>query len=284
MSLTPLPEMLIETLVRNALAEDLGHGGDVTTDSIVPPERKWKGVFVPRKSGIVAGIDCARMAFKLLDKNMAFDVKVGDGGIAKLGGPIALVHGNARAVLTAERVALNFLCHLSGIATATRHMVDAVKPHKARIRCTRKTTPGLRVLEKYAVRAGGGVNHRFGLDDAVLIKDNHIAIAGSVTAAVYRAREGVGTAMTLDLEVDNLDQLQQALDLPINGVLLDNMDTTTLKKAVEMVGGRFTTEASGGVTIETVNAIAATGVDFIAVGSLTHSAPVLDIGLDETSI
>jgi nicotinate-nucleotide pyrophosphorylase (carboxylating) len=281
MLIAPLPDLLIEPLVRNALAEDLGRAGDITSNAVVMPERKWKGAMVARKAGVVAGLACAHMAFRLMDASAEFEIREADGSIAKLGGAIATVHGHARAILAAERVALNFLCHLSGIATATRHLVEAVKPHKARICCTRKTTPGLRVLEKYAVRAGGGSNHRFGLDDAILIKDNHIAIAGGVRTAVTRTKEVAGRLVKIELEVDTLEQLEHALDLPIDTVLLDNMDVLTLQQAVQMVGGRFATEASGGVTIDNVQAIAATGVDFIAVGAITHSAPILDIGLDE---
>lgn len=281
--LTPLPDTLIEPLVRDALAEDLGGIGDITTDTIIPPERMWKGALVARKPGIVAGLDLARMAFRLTDASIAFDVVMPDGAAVKPKDTIAVIHGPAKPIITAERVALNYLCHLSGIATATHNLVEAVKPHKARICDTRKTTPGLRALEKYAVLAGGGINHRFGLYDAVLIKDNHIAVAGGVREAVLKARAKVGPSVKIELEVDTLDQLQQALDLPIDIVLLDNMDVATLKKAVEMVGGRFVTEASGGVTLETVAAIASTGVDRISVGAITHSAPILDIGLDEAS-
>ncbi len=285
MPLTPLPEIMIELLVRNALAEDLGRAGDITTDAIIPVRQKWKGALVARQGGIVAGLDLARLAFRLIDSAIIFSAKKSDGDVLKPKDIIATIQGPARGIITAERVALNFLCHLSGIATATHNLVKAVKPHKARLCCTRKTTPGLRLIEKYAVRAGGGSNHRFGLDDAVLIKDNHIAAAGSVRDAVLRARASVGHLVKVELEVDTLDQLQEALDLPDNvspdAVLLDNMPPAKLKKAVAMVKGRFTTEASGRVTLDTVKAIAASGVDVISVGWITHSAPILDIGLDE---
>jgi nicotinate-nucleotide pyrophosphorylase (carboxylating) len=283
MLLPPLADTLIEPLVRYALAEDLGGKGDITTDAIIPPDRKWQGALVARQAGIIAGIDCARMAFRLMDFSAAFEALKPDGVKVQAGEVIARIEAHARAITTAERVALNFLCHLSGIATATNLFVEAARPHKARIRDTRKTIPGLRDLEKYAVRAGGGVNHRAGLYDAVLIKDNHIAIAGGVREAVLKARSAVGPSVEIELEVDTLDQLQRVLDLPINTVLLDNMDPATLKRAVEMVMGRFATEASGGVTLANVAEIAATGVDFIAVGAITHSAPILDIGLDEVA-
>jgi nicotinate-nucleotide pyrophosphorylase (carboxylating) len=281
MPLSPLPYIMLEPLVRNALLEDLGRAGDITTDAILPVRQKWKGALVARQKGVVAGLDLARIAFRLIDPSVRFQIKKSDGAKVKPGDVLATISGSARAIITAERVALNFLCHLSGIATATNNLVQAVKPHKARICCTRKTTPGLRAVEKYAVRAGGGVNHRFGLDDAVLIKDNHIAAAGGVRKAVMRARENIGHLVKIELEVDTLDQLKEALTLPIDVVLLDNMKPDMLKKAVAMVDGRFTTEASGRVTLETAPAIAASGVDMISVGWITHSAPVLDIGLDE---
>jgi len=281
MTLSPLPDMLLEPFVHNALTEDLGRAGDITTDALIPLSQKWKGALVARQTGVVAGIDLARLAFHLLDPSIRFSVNKPDGSVVRPKDIIATISGSARAVITGERVALNFLSHLSGIATATHNLVQGVKPHKARVCCTRKTTPGLRMLEKYAVRAGGGSNHRFGLDDAILIKDNHIAAVGSVTKAVQRARDHAGHLVSIELEVDNLPQLAEALELPINVVLLDNMPTSTLVKAVKMVGGRFKTEASGRVNIDTVKAIAATGVDYISSGSITHSAQILDIGLDE---
>jgi nicotinate-nucleotide pyrophosphorylase (carboxylating) len=279
--LTPLSDIVTEPLVRGALQEDLGRAGDVTTDAIVPAGKKWKGKLVARQKGILAGIELARMAFRISDHNIKFESKKSDGEKVKPKDVIAIITGSARTIITAERVALNFLCHMSGIATATHDLVEAVKPHKVRICCTRKTTPGLRVLEKYAVRAGGGSNHRFGLDDAVLIKDNHIAAAGGVRQAVTRARENVGHLVKIELEVDTLDQLKEALELPLDAVLLDNMDPPMLKKAIAMIKGKFTVEASGRVTLETAPAIAASGVDIISAGWITHSAPILDIGLDK---
>lgn len=281
MSLTSLPDIMLQPLVDAALREDLGRGGDITTNAIIPANQKWKGALVARQSGVIAGLDCSRLAFHQMDSAIRFKVKKPDGSEVKPKDVIATIEGPARAIITGERVALNFLGHLSGIATATHNLVKAVKPHKARICCTRKTTPGLRALEKYAVRAGGGANHRFGLDDAVLIKDNHIAVAGSVREAVMRARKSVGHLVKVELEVDTLQQLQEALSLPIDAVLLDNMTPAQLKKAVAMVKGKFVTEASGRVTLDTVKGIAASGVDMISVGWITHSAPVLDIGLDE---
>ena len=231
-----------------------------------------------------AGLDLARLAFHLLDASVIFTPMKQDGDKVAPGDCLAKVGGVARSLLSSERVALNFLCHLSGIATETGKLVEAAQPHQTRICCTRKTTPGLRAIEKYAVKAGGGDNHRFGLDDAVLIKDNHIAVAGGVRTAVERARKAIGHLVKVELEVDTLEQLEEALALlphfPIDAVLLDNMDPPTLKKAVERVAGRLTTEASGRVNRETIAAIAATGVDIISVGWLSHSAPILDIGLD----
>ncbi|MGE3624542.1 MAG: carboxylating nicotinate-nucleotide diphosphorylase [Bdellovibrionales bacterium] len=281
MELDSLPDLMLEPLVRNALAEDLGRAGDITTNAVIPPDQPWAGALAARQPGVIAGLDLARLAFRLLDPEIAFMAHVKDGDAVKPHDKIATVKGKARAIITGERVALNFLCHLSGIATATRRLVEAARPHKACICCTRKTTPGLRMIEKYAVRAGGGANHRFGLDDAVLIKDNHIAAAGGVRPAVLRARDAVGHLVKIELEVDSLDQLKEALDLPVDAVLLDNMDPATLKKAVDLVAGKFTTEVSGGVTLEAMPALAATGVDVISAGWITHSAPILDIGLDE---
>lgn len=280
-SLLPaLPRILIEPLVRAALLEDLGQAGDVTTDAVVPPAAHAEATFVARQPGIVAGLDLARLSFELLDPAIEFDIEKPDGGKIASGETIAVVRGPARGILTAERTALNFLCHLSGIATATAAAVAAVKGSKARIVCTRKTIPGLRALERYAVRAGGGANHRFGLYDAVLIKDNHIAIAGSVTEALRRARKDVGHMVKIEVEVDSLAQLREALAFGIDAVLLDNMDPRTLAEAVALVGGRVITEASGGVSLDNVATIAACGVDLISIGLLSHSAPALDIGLD----
>jgi nicotinate-nucleotide pyrophosphorylase (carboxylating) len=283
--LTPLPDAMLEPLVRHALLEDLGRGGDITTNSIVPLSTHWKGALVARQKGVVAGLDLARLAFALVDPEAKVSFKKKDGDSIKPGDVLASLKGPARAILTGERVALNFLSHLSGVATATEALVRAVRPHKARICCTRKTTPGLRAIEKYAVRAGGGSNHRFGLDDAVLIKDNHIAVAGGIRVAIERAKKDLGHLVKIEIEIDTLEQLQEVLSLPpdlsVDTVLLDNMSLAQLKRAVALVKGRVVTEASGRVTLDSVKAIAATGVDVISVGWITHSAPILDIGLDE---
>jgi len=280
MSLQPLPTIMFEPLVRAALLEDLGRAGDLTTNAIVPADHRETMVLATRQRGIIAGLDLAVLSFRLIDPAIQVKIEQPDGSAVQAGDVIATVSGPGRGMLTAERTALNFLSHLSGVATATGSVVEAVRGHKARIVCTRKTTPGLRALEKYAVRAGGGSNHRFGLDDAVLIKDNHIAIAKGIRPAIERVRAGVGHLVKVEVEVDTLEQLSQALDLGVDAVLLDNMSLEQLGKAVALVGGRAITEASGRITPMTAPAIAATGVDLISIGWLTHSAPVLDIGLD----
>ncbi|RUM98202.1 carboxylating nicotinate-nucleotide diphosphorylase [Pseudaminobacter arsenicus] len=280
MTLVPLPAIMLEPLVRSALLEDLGRAGDITTDAIVPAGSTAKMVLAARQPGVVAGLDVAALAFRLIDPAIAMKPHRPDGSRLEPGDVIATLSGPTRGVLTAERVALNFLSHLSGIATATAGIVETVRGHRAKIVCTRKTTPGLRAFEKYAVRAGGGWNHRFGLDDAVLIKDNHIAIAGGVSMAIERAKSHLGHLVKIEVEVDTLGQLEEALVLGVDAVLLDNMSPETLTRAVAMVGGRAITEASGRVNSSTAPAIAASGVDFISVGWLTHSAPILDIGLD----
>ena len=272
--------ILIEPIVRAALVEDLGRGGDITTDAVVPPETQVEAVMAARQPGVIAGLDAALLAFELLDPNLRIDVLRPDGSRVERGDVVARIKGGARAVLAAERTALNLVSRLSGVATATRSLTDAIKGHKAKIVCTRKTTPNLRILEKEAVRLGGGANHRFGLDDAMLIKDNHVALAGGVAAALERARAHAGHLVKIELEVDTLDQLAEALDCGVDAVLLDNMDPPTLRRAVAMVAGRAITEASGGVTRETAPEIAAAGVDLISSGWITHSAPVLDLGLD----
>jgi nicotinate-nucleotide pyrophosphorylase (carboxylating) len=276
----PLPEILMEPIVRAALIEDLGRAGDITTDAVVPPTARFDGVIAAREPGVVAGIEAARLAFHLLDPTIGFTVDKPDGAPVAAGDVVAHVKGPARGILSAERVALNLLCRLSGVATATARLVEAAGPHKARIVCTRKTTPGLRALEKHAVRAGGGVNHRFGLDDAVLIKDNHIAVAGGIRPAVERARAAIGHLVKIEIEVDTLEQLAEVLTLPTDVVLLDNMTSDMLRRAVKMVSGKMLTEASGRVSEKTVREIAATGVDYISSGAITHSAPILDLGLD----
>ena len=275
-----LPEPLITSVVANALAEDLGLAGDITTDSVIPPEAKASGVFAVRKPGVIAGLDVAAATFRHLDRSVMFEPLVPDGEQVEAGAKIARVSGSARALLTAERVALNFLGRMSGVATLTRRYVDAIAGTRAAIVDTRKTTPGLRALEKYAVRAGGGMNHRIGLFDAVLIKDNHIAVAGGIGPAIAAARARVGHMVKIEVEVDSLEQLAEALNHPIDAVLLDNMTPAQLAEAVRLVGGRVITEASGGIDLSTVRAVAESGVDLISVGALTHSAPVLDIGLD----
>ena len=280
MNLPPLPAIMLEPLVRAALLEDLGRAGDLTSDAIVPKDRHATTVLTARQAGIVAGLDLAMLAFKLIDHNVQMTVERADGSDVAQGETIASVSGPARAILTAERTALNFLCHLSGIATATASVVNAIRGHKAKIVCTRKTTPGLRAVEKYAVRAGGGSNHRFGLDDAILIKDNHIAIAGSIRAAIERARSSVGHLVKIEVEVDTLAQLEEVLPFAPDAVLLDNMSIDELHHAVALVAGRSVTEASGRITAAIAPAVAATGIDLISIGWLTHSAPILDIGLD----
>jgi nicotinate-nucleotide pyrophosphorylase (carboxylating) len=279
----PLPTLMLEPLVRAALLEDLGRAGDITSDAVIPAETKATCVFAARQPGVVAGLDLAVLAFRLIDPAIAFEVLRPDGSPLAPGDVIATVRGPARGILTAERVALNFLGHLSGIASATAGIVAAIAPRRTGIVCTRKTTPGLRAVQKYAVRVGGGANHRFGLDDAVLIKDNHIAIAGGIRPAVARARAAIGHLVKLEVEVDTLAQLEEALAAGVDAVLLDNMSLDMLRTAVTMVGGRAVTEASGRVTPETAPAIAETGVDLISIGWLTHSVAVLDIGLDFAS-
>ena len=280
MPIAELPALLVEPLVRAALAEDLGRAGDLTTDTIVPGDAAACGALNARKTGIVAGLGVAETVFRLLDPEVRFMVTRPDGAKVGADQSIATVSGRARALLTAERVALNFLCHLSGIATATREIVEAVQGTRARIVCTRKTTPGLRALEKYAVRVGGGVNHRFGLDDGVLLKDNHIVVAGGIRAAVEKAKAALGHMVKVEVEVDRLDQIDEALAAGADAILLDNMTPAQMRDAVGIIGGRAITEASGRVTRETAPAIAATGVDVISCGWITHSAPILDIGLD----
>ncbi|WP_192384212.1 carboxylating nicotinate-nucleotide diphosphorylase [Mesorhizobium silamurunense] len=280
MNLAPLPAIMLEPLVRAALLEDLGRAGDLTTDAIVPKDLRATTVLSARQTGVVAGLDLAILAFRLIDERIESTPVCPDCSEVGQGQTIALVSGPARAILTAERTALNFLSHLSGIATATASIVNAIRDHKAKIVCTRKTTPGLRAVEKYAVRAGSGANHRFGLDDAILIKDNHIAMAGGIRPAIERTRASVGHLVKIEVEVDTLAQLEEALALAPDAVLLDNMSLDELRQAVSMVAGRAITEASGRIAAATAPAIAATGVDLISIGWLTHSAPILDIGLD----
>ena len=272
--------LLVEPIVRAALIEDFGRAGDITTDAVVPADREIDATIGARQTGVVAGLEVALMAFELLDPTLAIEVIRPDGSRVERGQTVARIRGRARPVLAAERTALNFLCRLSGVATATRQLADAIGNHKAKIVCTRKTTPGLRMLEKEAVRLGGGANHRFGLDDAMLIKDNHVAMAGGVRPALQRAKAAAGHLVKIELEVDTLEQLAEALEEGFDAVLLDNMEPPTLRRAVEMVAGRAITEASGRITRETVADIAAAGVDLISSGWITHSAPILDLGLD----
>ena len=278
-----LPPHLVETAVVAALAEDLGSQGDITTDAIVPAGAKGEAAIVARQAGVIAGLDLVEAAFKALDPAISFGRVIRDGSKVERGGTIATVAGKTRALLTGERTALNFLGRLSGIATLTAAYVAAAAGTKAKISETRKTTPGLRALEKYAVRCGGGTNHRFGLYDAVLVKDNHIAAAGGLAQALERLRARSDHLVKIEVEVDTLDQLGEALRFPIDAVLLDNMDVATLRQAVKLVAERVKTEASGGVTLETVREIASTGVDLISVGALTHSPRNLDSSLEWTS-
>ena len=276
----PPHALLVEPIVRHALEEDLGRAGDITSELTIPPETRSSAKLAARKPGTIAGLIVAQTAFRLVDPRLTFEVHTPDGSTVAAGTVLAHIEGAARSLLTGERVALNFAGHLSGIATATRALVDAVKGTRARIVCTRKTTPGLRLLEKYAVRCGGGFNHRFGLDDAVLIKDNHLVAAGGIKPAIERVRAGLGHMAKIELEVDRLSQLEEALSLGIDTILLDNMPPETLRQAVAMTKGRATLEASGNITLATVRAVAETGVDYISSGAITHSAPNLDLGLD----
>jgi nicotinate-nucleotide pyrophosphorylase (carboxylating) len=275
-----LPDALIEPMVRRALDEDLGSGGDLTSRVVISADSISSASVVARESGILAGVQAASMAFRLVDPTVDLRFDAGDGAPLEAGVVVATVKGPTRSILTAERTALNFLGHLSGVASATGTLVTAVSGTGVRICCTRKTTPGLRALEKQAVRAGGGVNHRYGLSDAILIKDNHIAAAGGVKAAIGAARNQIGPATSVEVEVDTLDQLDEALEAGATALLLDNMAPSELRRAVDLVDGRAVLEASGRINAETVRAIAETGVDYISSGWITHSAPVLDFGLD----
>ena len=278
--LAPLHGPLVAKAVGDALAEDLGLAGDITTAATIPASATARACIRARQQGVVSGVAVASAAFHALDSAIAFEVRQPDGSNVEAGDVIAYIAGNARAILTAERVALNFMGRMSGIATLTRRYVEAISGTGALIVDTRKTTPGLRAFEKFAVRCGGGKNHRVGLFDAVLIKDNHIVAAGGIDKAIAAARSFAGHMVKIEIEVDTLKQLQVVMTHEVDAVLLDNMPPDTLRKAVAMVAGRALTEASGGVNFETVRSIAQTGVDLISVGALTHSAPVLDLGLD----
>jgi nicotinate-nucleotide pyrophosphorylase (carboxylating) len=279
-TLNPLSPLLYEPLVRTALVEDIGCAGDITTDAIVLAEQRASLALRARQGGVIAGLDVARCAFQTVSPAVRMEIERPDGSAVAPGDTIATINGPACALLTAERTALNFLCHLSGVASATASLVSAVKGTRTQIVCTRKTTPGLRALEKYAVRAGGGSNHRFGLDDAVLIKDNHIALAGSIRSAIERAKAHVGHLVTIEVEVDTLAQLEDALAFGVDAVLFDNMTVENLEQAVRMAHDKAITEASGRITAATAPAIAATGVDLISAGWITHSSAALDVGLD----
>ncbi len=280
MTLTPLPDMLVTKLVSDALAEDWGRSGDVTSQAVIPSGAQAEAVIRAREAGVVAGLDFAAHAFAASDRDLVMTRHFEDGARIAPGDDIATIAGPAQALLAGERVALNFLGHLSGVASQTAKLVDLIAHTQAQICDTRKTTPGLRAAEKFAVRAGGGANHRFGLDDAILIKDNHIAVAGGVTQALRAAQQAAGHMLSIEIEVDTLEQLDEALAANAKIVLLDNMSPETLAEAVARAAGKAVTEASGRVSAETVVAIAESGVDYISVGGITHSAPVLDFGLD----
>jgi nicotinate-nucleotide pyrophosphorylase (carboxylating) len=279
-STRPPHPLAVETSVRAALEEDLGRAGDITSQLTIPADRMASARLVARKPGRIAGLICAEAAFRLVDPEVTFDVAAPDGSEVAAGALLATVSGSARSILTAERVALNFLGPLSGTATATAALVKAVEGTAARIVCTRKTLPGLRTLQKYAVRCGGGFNHRFGLDDAAMIKDNHIAAAGGIAPALRTLRAGLGHMVKIEVEVDSLRQLEEALANGADTILLDNMSLEDLRRAVALAKGKAVLEASGNVTLSSVRAIAETGVDYISSGAITHSAPNLDIGLD----
>jgi len=271
----------IEAAVTRALEEDLGRAGDITSTATVPEDAHGRAAVVARKPGVIAGLPLVEMAFRRLSPQIVIEPHGRDGMTVKPGTGLMTISGNARAILSAERTALNFLGHLSGIATGTAEFVQRIAHTKARVICTRKTTPGLRALEKYAVRCGGGFNHRFGLDDAVLIKDNHIAVAGGIREVLTGAKAACGHLVKIEIEVDSFDQLKEVLDVGLaDVVLIDNFDLDSMRKAVAMVAGRLVIEASGGITLDSAAAIAETGVDYLSSGALTHSAQNLDIGLD----
>jgi len=278
--LNPVPHHIIKRCVDLAFAEDLGRAGDITTASIISADATTKANIVSRHPGVIAGMEVAQLAFTTANKDICFDIHVGDGEPVAPGDVIAEVSGCTAGILIAERTALNFLGHLSGIASLTHRFVKAIDGTNAQICCTRKTTPGLRALEKFAVRAGGGMNHRFGLDDAVLIKDNHIAAAGGIKPALVAAKAAIGHMVRIEIEVDRLDQLEEVLDEGVDVVMLDNMAPDILRQAVKMIAGRALSEASGGVNLNSVRSIAESGVDMISVGAITHSAATLDLGLD----
>ena len=278
--LPPLPALTVENLVQAALAEDWGRTGDITSQNVIPASAKAHAVIRAREAGRLAGLDLAEAAFRANNSGLTSIRHKQDGDLLAPNDDVATIEGPARALLAAERVALNYLGHLSGIASKTAHLVDLVAHTKAQICDTRKTTPGLRAVEKYAVRAGGGANHRFGLDDAIIIKDNHIAVAGGITPALKAAQSGAGHMVAIEIEVDTLAQLDEALAADARIILLDNMTPEQLAEAVARTQGRAILEASGRVSETTVVAIAESGVDYISVGAITHSAATLDLGLD----
>ncbi len=275
-----LPRLLVDEAVRAALLEDLGRAGDITSNATIPAGAAATAIMSSREDGVVAGMALAETAFRLIDPSVTFRAKVADGALLKKGTVLAEVKGNARSILTAERTALNYLMHLCGVATHTRRFADAIAHTKARVTCTRKTIPGLRAFEKYAVRCGGGSSHRYGLDDAILIKDNHVAVAGGVAQAIRAARAYAGHLVKVEVEVTSLKQLETALAERPDVILLDNMAPQLLEKAVRMTEGRVVLEASGGISLETIRAVAETGVDYISTSKITMAAPTLDIGLD----
>jgi nicotinate-nucleotide pyrophosphorylase (carboxylating) len=271
----------VEAAVNRALEEDLGRAGDVTSIATVPEETRGRAIVVARKAGVVSGLPWVDAAFRRLAPEMNITASTRDGAAITAGAKLMTIEGNARAILGAERTALNFIGHMSGIATATAEFVKRIAHTKARIICTRKTTPGLRAVEKYAIRCGGGYNHRFGLDDAMLIKDNHIAVTGGISAVLKRAKQAAGHLVKIEIEVDSLEQLEEVLRVGLaDVVLIDNFDLDSMRRAVAMVAGRLVIEASGGITLASAAAIAETGVDYLSSGSLTHSVQNLDIGLD----
>jgi len=278
--LMPPPAHEVEDILRRALVEDLAQGGDLTSAALVPETATTQGRVVARAAGTIAGLHVGLGVFGLVGGKVSITTSVDDGERVEAGTPLATLDGSTRAILTGERTCLNILGHLSGIATSTRSVVDAVAGTATRIADTRKTTPGLRALEKYAVRCGGGMNHRFGLHDAVMIKDNHLVVASSPADAVTKVRSTVGHTVSITIEVDRLDQIESAVAGGADIILLDNLRGDDLRRAVELVGGRAITEASGNITPETAAKISASGVDVISLGWITHSAPRLDVALD----
>ena len=277
----PLPDIILEPVIRNAITEDLGQYGDITTRAVISPDTTYTARLNARESGVVSGMQVAVITFRLIDASLAVSTHITDGMPCQSGDTLMTIEGSAASILMAERVALNFAGRLTGIATMTADFVAETRGTAARITCTRKTTPGLRMVEKQAVLHGGGFNHRFGLSDAILIKDNHIAAAGGITAVLNRAKSVASHMVRIEIEVDNLEQLDEVLSETIaDVVLLDNMDTETLKRAVKMVNGALITEASGNMRLERIAEVAGTGVEYISSGALTHSAQTLDLGLD----